>query len=270
MTRSLWVVILFAASVASAEEIEGTVTSAADKRPMAGVRATIVGGLSATTGADGRFHLAGLRPGTYTIVLRGPGGGSVEQKVEVVSESTLRLTVSFDDTTEVIRIKERVAPSKRRAPEPVERYTRLTPPYSDELIDANDWAVVWLLLHIDARGTVQRVDVLKSPRHYKLDDLVTKHVMKFKFKPGLDDEGRPAPYELAYKLEYVPFWSTLFGGPENPPCAGTGPLNLDSIMPVYRDCEPPPGYDLPKLEQRRWSRFPGLDDTAPGVRQAKK
>src|SRR5262249_56053396 len=89
MTRSLWVVILFAASVASAEEIEGTVTSAADKRPMAGVRATIVGGLSATTGADGRFHLAGLRPRPYTIVLRGPGGGSVQHKVQVLSHPPL-------------------------------------------------------------------------------------------------------------------------------------------------------------------------------------
>jgi len=245
-------VVMLAASVARAEDIEGVVTGAVDKKPLAGVNVLVVGGAGTTTAGDGRFRLTGIRPGTYTLVLRGPGGGSVEQTVDVVAEATLRVTVSLDDSPEVVHIKEHLPPpSKRRAPEPVERYSRLVPTYSDALIDANDWAIVWLLLHVDERGSVARVDVLKSPPRYRLDDLAVKHVQRFKFKPGLDDDGKPVPYTVVYKLEYVPYWSLVFGGPTNPPCAGSGPMNLDSSMPVYRDCEPPPGFDAPKVDQAR-------------------
>jgi TonB family protein len=245
----LCAVLLFSLP-AAAETVEGVVTDASTKKPLANVEVTIAGE-RARTDADGRFAIHGVPPGAATLSFRGPHGGVFDQAMNVPKDTTVKVTVSFDDSPgESITIKERVGPSKRREPEPVERYDRLTPPYSDELIMANDWASVWLLLHVNELGVVTQVDVVKSPPRYKLDELAVKRVKGYRFKPGTNDAGEPAPYEVLYRLEYRPYWSLILGGPTDAPCAGTAPMNLDSYMPGYRDCEPPPGYGDAKLKQK--------------------
>src|SRR5262245_1087632 len=243
------IAVLLLSVPAAAETVEGTVTDVATKKPLAGVEVTVAGGRSVTD-AEGRFRIDGVRPGPATLSFRGPKGGTFDQALDLPRDTTLKVTVSFDDTPgESITIKEHLGPSKRREPEPVENYSRLTPPYSDELIMANDWASVWLLLHVNEQGVVTKVDVVKSPPRYKLDELAVKRVKSYRFKPGTNDAGEPIPYEVLYKLEYRPYWSLILGGPTDAPCAGTAPMNLDSYMPGYRDCDPPPGYDLKQKQK---------------------
>jgi TonB family protein len=241
---------------ALAETVEGVITDVATKKPLPNVEVTVGGG-RALTDADGRFRISGVPSGPATLSFRGPKGGVFDQAMDVPKDTTVKVTVAFDDSPgESITIKERIGPSKRREPEPVERYDRLTPPYSDELIQSNDWASVWLLLHVNEIGAVTKVDVVKSPPKYKLDELAVKRVKTFRFKPGTNDAGETVPYEVLYKLEYRPYWSLILGGPTDAPCAGTAPMNLDSYMPGYRDCDPPPGYDEPKVKQKTKARAP--------------
>ncbi|HKA88986.1 MAG TPA: TonB family protein [Haliangiales bacterium] len=234
---------------ARAATIEGTIVAAGTGQPVAGAKVETAGA-SATSDAAGRFRLE-LPAGTYVVMFRHPSGGTVTQTVKL-EEDVVKLSVTLDLATEVITIRQKAPVSQRRAPEPVENYGRLRPPYTGELIDANDWAVVWLRLTVDERGEIARVEVLKSPKDYKLDEPTVKFVKRFRFRPGLDDDGRAAPYQIIYKLEWVPYWDAMLVAKSwNPPCRGQAPLNLGSFAPAYRDCEPPPGLGIPPLEQCR-------------------
>src|SRR6266568_1974920 len=54
--RYVAIAILLVGLNAAAESLEGVVVGAADKKPLAGVSVTFVGGPSATTAVDGTFH----------------------------------------------------------------------------------------------------------------------------------------------------------------------------------------------------------------------
>jgi TonB family protein len=244
------VAVIFLSLAARAATIEGDIVAAGTGQPVAGARIDTAGGASATSDGAGRFRME-LPPGTYVLTFRHPSGGTVSQTVKL-DEDLVKLSVTLDLATEVVTIRQKVPVSQRRMPEPVENYERLVPPYTDELIDSNDWAVVWLRLTIDDRGEIARVEVLKSPKDYKLDEPTVKFVKRFHFRPGLDDDGNPSPYQMIYKLEWIPYWDAfLVSKSWNPPCRGEAPLNLGSLAPTYRDCEPPPGLGIRRLAQCR-------------------
>ena len=246
--------ITLLASAAHAATIEGTIVAAGTGAPVAGARVSAAQAETTSDGA-GRFRLE-LPPGTYVVTFRHPDGGSVTQTV-TVDDGVSKMSVVLDLATEVVTIRQKAPPSLRRAPEPVERYERLRPPYTDALIQANDFAVVWLRLTIDERGAVADVEVLKSPKGYELDEPTVKFVRRFHFRPGLDDDGRASPYQIIYKLEWIPYWDALMVAKAwTPPCRGQAPLNLGSFAPAYRDCEPPPGLAHLRLTQPRPMDYP--------------
>jgi TonB family protein len=147
-----------------------------------------------------------------------------------------------------------VGPSKAAAVAPVEDYTRLVPPYSDDAIDHDVTGAVALRLEIDAEGRVTRATVLKG-RGYGLDELAVETARRYRFHPALDDAGRPIPSVIGWRIVWESYWKRLFvqtvAG--HPNCAGHGPLNLGEYHPVYMDCEAPPGAFVLGAEELRRS-----------------
>jgi hypothetical protein len=132
---------------------------------------------------------------------------------------------------------------------------RKTPPYSDEAIERDAWTRAWLLLDIDARGTVTRFKFLKRPG-YDLEEIAAREVSRLRFDPARDARGRPQRTWMIWGIEWPSYgWLTTFLGvasgmppvvgfpprsmAASVPCRGSGPLHLGSIYPVYRDCSQP-------------------------------
>jgi TonB family protein len=147
------------------------------------------------------------------------------------------LTFRFSVRPEVVRIREK-APHITE-PQPIDSTFPRIPPYSDEAILTNFWGVAWLLLQVDTSGTVADVKVLKGPGH-DLEPLAIATAKKFRFRPAHDEDGRPVATQFIYIMEWPSYWAMTMGIVMVPPCKGRGPLNLDSVNAVYRDCEPPP------------------------------
>lgn len=67
-----------------------------DGKPMSGARVTVWGsGLFATTGADGRFSLAGLPAGTFSAQARAIGYTPVTTSVDLASNQTASTTITL-------------------------------------------------------------------------------------------------------------------------------------------------------------------------------
>lgn len=67
-----------------------------DGKPMSGARVTVWGsGLSATTGADGRFSLAGLPAGTFSAQARAIGYTPVTTSVDLASDQTASTSITL-------------------------------------------------------------------------------------------------------------------------------------------------------------------------------
>ncbi len=83
-----------AAANASAQQpgsIEGSVTAQEDGRPLAGVRVSVVGSArAAATSADGRFHLAALAAGRYTLQATQLGRAPQQVTVSVAAGDAAR------------------------------------------------------------------------------------------------------------------------------------------------------------------------------------
>jgi iron complex outermembrane receptor protein len=101
-TFSLLALLLLAAVPRLAAQetgtVSGTVTDAANGRPMAGVRVEIVGADrriagTATTDAQGAYRVAGLRPGSYSLVIRS-GGEIADRRLEAVVTAGRTATVN--------------------------------------------------------------------------------------------------------------------------------------------------------------------------------
>lgn len=130
-------------------------------------------------------------------------------------------------------------------PKPVKNYFRIAPLYSDAAIESDAWGQAYVLLDIDARGTVTRLKLLKHPGH-DLDLIAIDTAFRLRFSPARDASGHPIASSLIWPMEWPSYWwlIDLYGlatripdDLSNVPCRGSGPLHVGSIHPVYRDCE---------------------------------
>jgi hypothetical protein len=162
---------------------------------------------------------------------------------------------------EIIEIHDPVVvPPKQMNPTP-----RRAPPYSDEAVERDAWVRAWVLLDVSPDGVVAQFKFLNRPG-YKLEPIVASEVFRLRFAPGLDRRGRPIHAFVIWGIEWVSAgWLTMFRMPRSMmpptvrfpprskaayvPCRGSGPLNLESLYPVYRDCSTP---DLSRAKCEPW------------------
>jgi hypothetical protein len=148
-------------------------------------------------------------------------------------------------------------------PRPRHYFPKRVPPYSDRAIQSDAWTRAWLVLDIDATGTVTRFKFIKRPG-YDLEDIAAREAFGLEFEPARDGAGRPISTLIVWGMEWPSYgWLVALSGvatrlPESGtrpvPCRGSGPLWLDSIYPVYRDCSPP---DLSApFDREPWIRRP--------------
>jgi hypothetical protein len=150
----------------------------------------------------------------------------------------------------------------------------ILPPYSDKAILGDVWTRAWLLLDVDDTGGVARVKFLKRPGA-DLDRIAIDHAFKLRFAPARDRWSHAARAYVVWKIEWpsygwmidrvgtatrMPKYDQLSRfergavNPNNVPCRGSGPLNLGSVHPVYRDCSVP---DLAHVDAREpWTSAP--------------
>lgn len=174
-------------------------------------------------------------------------------------------------TEEVIVIHDHPRPVQM--PKQVGRDPALLAPYSDRAALSDRWTRAWLMLDVDEHGVVARAKFLKRPG-LDLDPIALDRAFSQSFEPARDAWNKPTRAYVVYAIEWpsygwlaerfgntirMPgrdgepsFWGELL--PKWPPCAGSGPLVLDSIHPVYRDCSVP---DLSHADASEpWYRHP--------------
>jgi hypothetical protein len=143
---------------------------------------------------------------------------------------------------EVIIIHDRVAQPAKSSRDP-----SLLPPYSDRAITSNEWTRAWLLLDIDATGTVRRLKFVHKPG-LDLEPIAAAHAFATHFSPATDRSGNRVASRLVWGLEWPAYWWMVhhmqnvarLPGNGLPRCRGTGPLQLGSMVDsVYSDCTTP-------------------------------
>lgn len=157
---------------------------------------------------------------------------------------------------EVIRVEGRVP--KPTPPRPTNYVPSKTPPYSDRAVLSDAWTRAWLLLEISETGTVMRIKFLNRPG-YDLDEIALSEAFKLTFTPARDPADTPMRSTVLWQIEWPSaYWLQQLTGTRSVmpgrlddyvPCKGSGPLNLDSVHPVYRDCSKP---NFANLETERW------------------
>ncbi|HEY0254156.1 MAG TPA: hypothetical protein VGC41_21655 [Kofleriaceae bacterium] len=141
-------------------------------------------------------------------------------------------------------------------------------PYSDEAVLSDAWTRAWLVLEVNEQGVVERMKFLKRPG-FDLDGIAIATAFAMTFTPARDQYDRPMRSHVIWPLEWPSAgWLVarngiysaqhlvdVWGNPleNNVPCAGSGPLQMDSIHPVYRDCSQP---DLSKANTLPWIERP--------------
>ena len=221
--------------------IEGVVTDKGSGKGVGAVSVMVVAdGVTKTvmTGKDGRYVVKGVAPGSYGVLFVFGKSRLKRGGIEVTAGTPVTLNVSIDvsKSAEVVKVREKPPVSKAAPPAPAGKYLATPPPYSDEAIDSDIWARAWLILDVDATGKVTAVSFLKKAGH-GLDEIAEKEAMTYHFKPALDDAGKPIASRIAVMMEWPSWWYThTLVSTGQPPCAGSGPLNLGSMHPVYRDC----------------------------------
>lgn len=163
------------------------------------------------------------------------------------------------EASEVIRIRGK----HPRPPRPKNFSATKAPPYSDRAITRNAWTRAWLLLDIDASGKVQRFKFIKRPG-YDLERIAASEAFKLRFEPARNEAGRAVRSSVMWPIEWPAYWWLIefmgtatrlppivhhgrgpdsLGAPrsmaDSVPCAGSGPMELGSIRPGYRDCSQP-------------------------------
>jgi hypothetical protein len=282
--------LVVAPGTASADAVlTGRVTDLLGQ-PVAGARVHVLVGTekeTVTTDKDGNYRVVVDGNREVSVVI---GAGTLHTfRRGMLKDGTVeRLDFEVEVAEgEVIRIIDEKPPTvPPRLPEDT---PRVTPPYSEEAVVRDAWAKAWLLLDIDETGQVLRVKLVKRPG-FGLDEIAVKEAMKLRFRPALDEHGKPMRTKMFWAMEWpshgwlvehngtatrmpVEAYSLDplmrgFGGLSGlkaPPteasalhrvrCAGTGPLNLDYRYPVYRDCSRPNLKKVPHL--------PWLDGTGP-------
>jgi hypothetical protein len=199
-----------------------------------------------TTDRAGRYVANVSGAGLYRVIFvfdRSRSSGSVV--VEAGRTALLDGEVSTR-SGEIIYVRD--LPPPPVAPRPPKR---VRPRYSDKAIVSDVWTRAWLLLDVDARGNVSRAKFLHRPGS-DLDDIALETAFKTHFDPARDAAGNPIRARTIWGLEWPSYWWSISGGSWTR-CRGTGPLNLDAIHPVYRDCTLP---DLAGAEGETWMSRP--------------
>lgn len=264
----MWLFVCGLASTALAEEpqsqIFGRVTDRESDLPLEGALVVVSGPSgqqTATTDADGRYTIA-VRPGAYSVVLsygKSRVTGNVTADARTSNELNGRL-ISGD--TEVIVITERLDPAVK--PEPKNLELRKTLPYSDRAILSNAWTRAWLLLDINETGVVSRFKFMKKPG-YDLEKIAANEVRRLRFAPARDATGKPMAVLLVWQMDWpAAGWLLSAHGnltrmpklikpgraeDDHVPCAGSGPMHLESVRATYKDCSQP---DLSKAVTEPW------------------
>jgi hypothetical protein len=183
--------------------------------------------------------------------------------------ATIIMLCAISARAEVIEIRDYVPPKVMPKPAPSWNPNRL-PAYSDAAVLQDAWVRSWVLLDIDAHGKVERFKFLRRPG-YDLEPIAAREVWSLTFDPARDNGNRPVGTLVVWSIEWPShgwmmdrFGSSLVWPPKYPvsnvspvelvPCAGSGPLQLESIHPVYRDCSPP---DLSRVNVEPWITRPG-------------
>ena len=248
-------------ATATAEPLTGKVLDRKSGTPIEGavvhLQAPDGAALTTSTTADGSYGFD-VVPGRYQITfLR----GTAQQSATVVisADTPASLNGRLDDVVdEVIVIDDSKAPAV--LPVPIRKAVRLaTPPYSERAILEDAWTRAWLLLEVDARGTVTRLKLLKRPG-YDLEPLAIAEGFKLKFTPARDERGVAVATLILWPIEW-PAQSWLFalqGQPTRMPEAhlvrhvpykGSGPWRMKSVYKGYRDCSRP---DMSRLSREPW------------------
>jgi hypothetical protein len=190
--------------------------------------------------------------GAVLIVAMGAGAAWAEDKDEVPQVFG-----------EVIVLEGRAPPTT--PPRPTNVVKTRAPPYSDRAILSDAWTKAWLLLEIDERGVVTRFKFLKRPG-YDLETIATREAFRLRFEPAHDGGGRAMRSTMLWEIEWPSaWWLSTFVGTRSAmpkivgfpgrrqdhyvPCRGSGPMNLGSIRPAYKDCSKP---DLAKIKTEAW------------------
>jgi hypothetical protein len=257
LTRSAVTIALVLASslVAAGDEAErfsGFVTSGTgtltgrvtdfDGDPLAGVDVHVVSGSGGvqivTTDRDG--HYRAILSGGRTIVF-------VERDALVGGQTTAAR--EDDRGRDVIEIEDTIPPKVH--PMPLSDPTRV-PEYSDQAEDENAWTRAWLLLEIDATGSVTRLKVLRDPG-FGLGSIAVREGFALRFEPAQDIAGQPTRGHLLWTFEWPSYWWLVRNGRTlkrlpsevaRVPCRGSGPTGS-----VYRDCSRP---DMTRIATAPW------------------
>ena len=252
-----------AAAVASADDsppqprLHGQVTSEGTGLPVAGATVFIATGSgleqTVTTDDHGAYQAELYTRGTYNLIYAF-GSSRISRHVDLATRTDVGLDVSLDDGGEVISVEGHLAPPV--SPVPVKDWTIL-PRYSETAALGNYWSKAWLLLDVDATGTVTRVKFLKRPGH-DLDPIAVETALATQFTPARDASGNPTRTLLVWPIEWPSYWwlvrrvgvtTRIPDYAHHVKCIGSGPLNLDSVMAVQRDCSEP---DLSKAASEPW------------------
>lgn len=246
-----------AAPTTASTIVRGRVVSTRTGQPVEGATVYLTGGAGTEdivmTTPNGWYEAEARGRGTYALVVAF-GTERERRRLTLEPGRTAVVDVRIDtDPGEVIVIDDYLVPPRPPAPR---TYRNGPLPYSDAAIARDAWAVAWLLLDIDRRGHVARVKFLHRPGH-DLEPIALREIFKMRFHPARDRRNQPVRSQLVYQLEWPSYWwlvyrqgvTTLWGPSGHVPCRGTGPLNLDSKHPVYRDCATP---DLSKAATEAW------------------
>jgi hypothetical protein len=214
-----------------------------------------------TTDSQGRYSII-VAPGRYDLTFV---YGKTRSVASIdVSGSDAVLDAKLDaGAGEVIVIRDYVNPPVM--PKAKNFIPTKAPPYSSRAILSDAWTKAHILLDVSEQGKVRRIKWLQRPG-WDLEQIAKSEVFKLEFEPARDARGKPIAVYIAWTIEWPSaWWLSKFVGtrgtiprevgfPPRPkwhyvPCKGSGPMNLGSLHPTYRDCSKP---DLSKAQTEKW------------------
>lgn len=250
---------------AAAGELGGRITDRESGDPVEGALVHVSGAEGfekvVTTDRDGRYRID-VAAGTYEVLIL-YGMSQARGRISLGADDVVVLDDQVATTLGEVVVVEGRPPRRAWRPPAVlpkaKNYSRVkAPPYSDSAILSDAWTRAWLLLDVDKAGVVQRMKFLKRPG-YDLEPIAIAEAFKLRFEPARDARGRPTATPVIWLIEWPSHgWLIARIGiatrmPQSlaahVPCVGSGPLNLDSVHPTYRDCSEP---DLSNATSETW------------------
>jgi hypothetical protein len=266
--RAIAILVVLLASSAHADplsQLSGRVRDRSTGAAVEGALVIVTGPRTSrtlTTNANGDYAIV-VAPGQYQVMFA-YGKTRTVSTIEVVADKPATLDAKIDvGPGEVIVIRERLKPPVE--PKAKNFIETKAPPYSSRAILSDAWTKAHMLLHVTAAGDVVRIKWLQKPG-WDLEQIAKAEVFKLKFDPARDASGKAIDSYVVWSIEWPSAWwlekmvgtrSGLpkpTGFPPRPkwhyvPCKGSGPMNLGSLHPTYRDCSQP---DLTKVEHAKW------------------